>query len=69
MIITNIAIIVNADIVIIIWFTFYARYRYCAIETLSKAQRTQSQVLRTLTLIVCFNPIKSLCSNFSFIIT
>ena len=29
MIITNIAIIVNADIVIIIWFTFYARYRYC----------------------------------------
>ena len=30
MIITNIAIIVNADIVIIIWFTFYARYRYCS---------------------------------------
>ena len=30
MIITNIAIIVNVDIVIIIWFTFYARYRYCS---------------------------------------
>ena len=29
MIITTIAIIVNIDIVIIIWFTFYARYRYC----------------------------------------
>ena len=30
MIITTIAIIVNIDIVIIIWFTFYARYRYCS---------------------------------------
>ena len=30
MIITNTTIIVNVDIVIIIWFTFYARYRYCS---------------------------------------